>query len=514
MTQNLHSLLHSVGLSIPSGMKNHVIEGITCDSRCAVAGSLFCGLPGQIVDGGQFWPQALSAGAAAAVISQEAAKLRPPGSEDSVMVLPDPVAQWVGELAAAFWQVPSSKIPLIGVTGTNGKTTVTYLIEHLTTVVGKSAAVFGTLVNRWPNHSEISVHTTAFADTLQTQLAAAVEAGAQLGAMEVSSHALAQQRVAGCRFAGAIFTNLTQDHLDYHLTMDDYFKAKESLFLPPLLTSSKAKAVVNIDDTWGALLAEQLGERCWRSSLVNGSSISSEAELIISEIEMTSRGATGLLQSPVGEGRFVSPLIGRFNLMNFLQAVGVLIQQGLPLSELLRGIASFSGVPGRMERVNTMSGEDASKLPTVIVDYAHTPDGLKNALIAARPFAMGKLTCLFGCGGDRDRGKRPQMGMIASQLADRVIITSDNPRTEDPKQIFKDILAGIPSNIEVNVEVDRSLAIRLAIDEASYDDVVLVAGKGHEDYQIIGAKKVYFDDREEANKALGRKLINNKTDFT
>ena len=504
-----HSLLRAADLIVPPGLANPLVEGITCDSRSVERGSLFCGLPGQKVDGGIFWPHALSAGAIAAVIGPEAAKLNPPGPEDNVMVLHGSVAQCIGELASTFWHQPSSKLALIGVTGTNGKTTVTHLIEHLSTCVGKRSALFGTLVNRWPTHSDVSTHTTAFADVLHAQLAAAVQSGADFGAIEVSSHALDQKRVAGCRFAGAIFTNLTQDHLDYHASMEQYFKAKESLFKLPLLEPSGENVVVNIDDVWGDRLAKQLGDRCWRCSLANADNRTVEAELTISKIEMTPIGVKGLLHSPVGEGRFISPLIGRFNLMNLLQAVGVLVQQGLPLLEILNGIADFPGVPGRMERIQVVDKEFTTVIPTILVDYAHTPDGLKNALIAARSFSKGNLVCVFGCGGDRDRGKRPQMGAIASKLADRLILTSDNPRTEDPEQIFADVLTGIPTDKEIIIEADRSLAIENAIEQASCGDVVLIAGKGHENYQILGSRRIYFDDRVEAEKILRRRLKNN-----
>jgi UDP-N-acetylmuramoyl-L-alanyl-D-glutamate--2,6-diaminopimelate ligase len=349
-------------------------------------------------------------------------------------------------------------------------------------------------VNRWPGHSVTAQHTTAFADQLQNQLSQAVEAGAQIASMEVSSHALDQQRVAGCRFSGAVFTNLTQDHLDYHPSMEDYFAAKARLFSTPLLQGA---AVVNVDDPWGARLAEQLraaGTPCWRSSLE-----SSDVELTISDLCMAADGVRGTLHTPEGSGPFLSPLVGRFNLMNLLQAVGVLRLQGLPLHRLHEAIPSFRGVPGRMERV---SAPAAGQSPAVLVDYAHTPDGLENALAACRPFTSGQLICVFGCGGDRDRGKRPQMGEIAARLADRVVVTSDNPRTEDPQRILDDVLAGIPDTSSPVVEVDRAKAIAEAIASATADDLVLIAGKGHEDYQILGTTKIHFDDREEAEKAL------------
>ena len=497
MTQLLHSLLGQVGLPIPSALVNAQLQSISCDSRRISGGTLFLGLPGTTVDGGRFWRQVLADGAAAAVISQAAAAADPPGPADAVVVVPDPVALWAGELAAAFWQHPSQRLRLIGVTGTNGKTTTTHLIEHLTAESGRPAALFGTLINRWPGHSVTAQHTTAFADQLQNQLSLAVEAGAMVAAMEVSSHALDQQRVAGCRFSGAVFTNLTQDHLDYHPSMEAYFEAKALLFSSPLLQGG---AVVNVDDPWGAKLAERLqamGTTCWRSSLA-----SPNAELTIRDLQMAADGVRGVLTTPEGDGPFFSPLVGRFNLMNLLQAVGILQLQGLPLSRLLEAIPSFRGVPGRMERVSAPAAGDS---PAVLVDYAHTPDGLENALSACRPFTKGRLICVFGCGGDRDRGKRPQMGEIAARLADRVVVTSDNPRSEDPQRILADVRAGIANTIAVVVEADRAKAIAEAIASAAPDDLVLIAGKGHEDYQILATGKIHFDDREEAEKALRRR---------
>ena len=494
MTQLLHPVLQQVGLEVPVGVPNGELSGISCDSRRIGRGTLFVGLPGTQVDGGCFWPQALQAGAVAAVISEAAAALQPPGPGDAVLIAPEPLTRWAGELAAAFWSQPSRRLALIGVTGTNGKTTTTYLIEHLAVSSGRPSALFGTLVNRWPGHSVTAQHTTAFADLLQAQLAQAVEAGAQIGAMEVSSHALDQQRVAGCHFSGAVFTNLTQDHLDYHPSMQAYFEAKARLFAEPLLAGG---AVVNGDDPWGAQLVSRLGKACWRSSLEDPS-----AELFIRDLQLGAGGVRGVLQTPAGEGPFHSPLLGRFNLMNLLQAVGALVQQGVPLPQLLEGLANFRGVPGRMERVVVGDGRGD---PAVLVDYAHTPDGLANALAACRPFTEGRLICVFGCGGDRDRSKRPQMGAIAAQLADQLYVTSDNPRTEDAQQILADVTAGIAPGASMQVEADRAVAIADAIAAAAPGDLVLIAGKGHEDYQILGTTKVHFDDREEAEKALRRR---------
>ena len=508
MAKRLHSLLHEVGLAVPPGLPNPELSGLSCDSRRIQAGDVFIGLPGSAVDGGRYWPEVLKAGAAAAVIGAAAARQVPPAATDPVLVLADDLARKTGELAAAFWEQPSRQLALIGVTGTNGKTTTTYLIEHLASAAGRPTALFGTLVNRWPGHSVTAQHTTAFADRLQSQLAAAAAAGARLGAMEVSSHALDQQRVAGCRFTGAVFTNLTQDHLDYHPSMQAYFEAKALLFAPPLFAPPDCTspllaggAVVNVDDPWGRQLAERLlaaGSPCWRSSLQDPA-----AELRIEDLTMAASGMAGSLITPVGSGSFRSPLVGRFNLMNLLQAVGVLAQQGLPLAPLLEALASFGGVPGRMERVLATGGVEGA--PAVLVDYAHTPDGLENALTACRPFTAGRLICVFGCGGDRDRSKRPLMGAIAARLADAVVVTSDNPRTEDPGRILEDVVAGIPAEAAARVEPDRAAAIALAIATAGPDDLVLIAGKGHEDYQILGSEKVHFDDREEARSCLNRR---------
>ena len=497
MTQTLHSLLKAVLLPVPEGLPNSVVNSITCDSRSVGPGCLFIGLPGERVDGGCFWPEALKAGAVAALIGADAAQSHPPSDQAPVMVIPEPLSLWAGELAAAFWQQPSSRLQLIGVTGTNGKTTTTHLIEHLSQECGRPAALFGTLVNRWPGQSVTSTHTTAVADRLQAQLAEALNRGTQVAAMEVSSHALDQQRVAGCRFSSAVFTNLTQDHLDYHASMEEYFEAKARLFADPFLVGEGPRAVVNVDDSWGRRLADRLGDRCWSCSLDN------KADLSMRDLEMSSGGVQGLLLTPRGEGRFRSPLVGRFNLMNVIQAVGSLLQQGLPLPLLLQALPSFRGVPGRMERVFA-SSPSAELRPSVLVDYAHTPDGLRSALEASRPFVNGRLVCVFGCGGDRDRGKRPQMASIAAELADRVVITSDNPRTEDPQRILDDVVAGVPSGIDHLVEGDRAIAIAQAIALAQPGDLVLIAGKGHEDYQIVGTEKLHFDDREEAEKALRR----------
>ena len=502
MSSYLHSLLKAIDLEVPSGLANPEIKNLSCDSREIKEGDLFLGLEGENVDGGTYWAKAIERGACAAIISKNASRLNPPKYEDPVVIFPDPVSLFMGKLAADFWGKPSNEICLIGVTGTNGKTTTSYLIEFLISSLGNPSALFGTLINRWPKHEENSSYTTTFAVPLQEQLSKAVKSGAKYAAMEVSSHALSQNRVAGCDFSGAIFTNLSRDHLDYHESMESYFEAKAGLFRSHLIEDGKPRAVVNIDDKWGALLAAELNHKCWTSSLHEKSKIREKPDLYISNLRITSDGYRGKMHTPFGSGKFSSPLIGDFNLMNTLQAVGILVQRGLPLNDLLLALNHFPGVPGRMQLINMDGFKVKDGYPLVIVDYAHTPDGLKNALIASRSLTKEKLICVFGCGGDRDKGKRSKMGAVAAKFADYLIITSDNPRQENPKKIIKDIQTGITSNSEFFVEPERSIAIKLAIAKAKKNDVVLIAGKGHEDYQILKNQTIHFDDREQAKKAL------------
>ncbi|TVP67211.1 MAG: UDP-N-acetylmuramoyl-L-alanyl-D-glutamate--2,6-diaminopimelate ligase, partial [Nodularia sp. (in: Bacteria)] len=378
-----------------------------------------------------------------------------------------------------------------GVTGTNGKTTTTHLIEFLLTKAHLSTALMGTLYTRWPGFEQTAVHTTPFAVELQQQLAEAVKAGCEFGAMEVSSHALAQGRVLGCEFEVGVFSNLTQDHLDYHSDMEDYFAAKALLFSPEYL---QGRAIINADDAYGQrLIASLSSERVWSYSVNDHS-----ADLWMSNLNYEPNGVSGMLHTPKGDVTFRSPLVGQYNLENLLAAVGAVLHLGLDLQLVAAAIPEFPGVPGRMERVQISSEQEIS----VIVDYAHTPDSLENLLKAARPFIPGKMICVFGCGGDRDRTKRPKMGKIAAELADVAVLTSDNPRTEDPERILQDVLAGIPDTAKPTVICDRAIAIRTAILQAQPGDGVLLAGKGHEDYQILGTEKIHFDDREHARDAL------------
>lgn len=470
------------------------VTGVKTNSHVCQPGDLFVGMPGTRVDGGEFWRQAIEAGAIAAVISPAAAAKAPPTATDLVLTASDLIVASAA-LAGAFYNYPTSRLSLVGVTGTNGKTTTTHSIEYMLQRASKSPALFGTLYSRWQGFELTATHTTPFAVDLQKLFADALAAGCDYGIMEVSSHALAQGRVLGCPFAVSVFTNLTQDHLDYHKDMEDYFQAKALLFSEKYL---KGKAIVNADDAYGKRIIESLSpDRVWSYSVSDP-----QASLYTTDLEFRVTGVTGTLHTPVGSIAFTSPLIGDYNLENVLAAAGAVLALGIELPAVAEAIASFPGVPGRMERVQVSDRQDVS----AFVDYAHTPDSLENVLKASRPFVSGNLICVFGCGGDRDRTKRPQMGKIAADLADRAIVTSDNPRTEDPQQILQDIIAGITNDKNVEVIADRAAAIARAIASASANDAVIIAGKGHEDYQILGTEKIHFDDREQARIALQKRF--------
>ena len=496
----LHHLLETAAIPIPALLADLEIRAVSGDSRRLPPAALFVGVPGAHVDGGDYWAASLAGGAAVTVIGPQAARKHPPGPADPVVVVEDPAA-CLGRLASAFWGHPSQQLQLIGVTGTNGKTTTTHWIEHLSTAMGTPTALLGTLENRWPGTVMTASHTTAPADVVHGHLAQAVADGVQRAAMEVSSHALAQQRAAGLVFAGAVFTNLSQDHLDFHGDMESYFQAKAKLFAADML---HGPAVINCEDHYGRRLHQELGSKAWGCRLVDprprdqGPPLDRNGELVMCDLAMGDKGVEGRLISPMGEGHFRSPMLGRFNLMNLLQAVGVLLSCGTPLGPLLEHVPHFGGVPGRMESIG------APDL-TVVVDYAHTPDGLASALQALRPFVAGRLICVFGCGGDRDRGKRPLMGAAAAELADELVITSDNPRTEDPEGILEEICAGLPTGIPHHRELDRGLAIHRAVVQAVAGDTVLIAGKGHERVQIIGHEQRPFDDRRVAAAAIAKR---------
>ncbi|MBE9239469.1 UDP-N-acetylmuramoyl-L-alanyl-D-glutamate--2,6-diaminopimelate ligase [Synechocystis salina] len=467
-----------------------MVRGLSTNSHACPPGTLFIGMPGTRVDGGEFWSGALGAGAIAAVVSEKALQKFPPQNGECVIAVPDLVPVCAG-IAAAFYQHPARTLQLVGVTGTNGKTTTSHLIEYFLNQQQRASALLGTLYTRWPGYQKTATHTTPFATDLQRQLAEALQAGNQYAVMEVSSHALAQGRVLQCGFACAVFTNLTQDHLDFHGTMENYFAAKALLFEGQYL---KGRAVINKDDVYGQKLIDRLPS----AQVYTYSVTDSSADFYTKDLDYQPTGVQGILVTPQEELPFQSPLVGQFNLANVLAAIASGLHLGLDPGAMVKDLLDFPGVPGRMEQVKIRPDQDIS----VMVDYAHTPDSLENALKAARPFIPGRLICVFGCGGDRDRTKRPLMGNIAAQLADLAVVTSDNPRTEDPEQILADVVQGIDLEIKPWIIGDRATAIHKAIREAKPGDGVLIAGKGHEDYQILGTEKIHFDDREQAREAL------------
>ncbi len=471
------------------------VKGLATNSHACQPGDLFIGMPGTRVDGGEFWPGAIASGAIAALVSSQIAKDSGNADNPCLIGATDMVAACAA-VAAAFYGYPTQQMQLVGVTGTNGKTTTTHLIEFFLTEAHLSTALMGTLYTRWAGFEKTAAHTTPFAVELQQQFAEARDAGCKFGVMEVSSHALAQGRVSNCEFDVAVFTNLTQDHLDFHQNMEDYFRAKALLFSPEYL---QGLAIINIDDPVCDRLIKQIQSPVWRYSVSERT-----ADLYTSDLQYKPSGVSGILHTPKGDIAFESPLVGQYNLANLLAAVGTALHLGVDLQLIAQSLPQFPGVPGRMERVQISPLQDIS----TIVDYAHTPDSLENLLKAARPFISGKMICVFGCGGDRDRTKRPKMGKIAAELADLAVVTSDNPRTENPEQILQDILAGIPTNVEPIVICDRAAAIYEAILQAKPGDGVLIAGKGHEDYQILGTEKIHFDDREQAKSALSKRLAN------
>ena len=488
MTQQKISLVQLVpGYA---GIPDVAVTGVALDSRQVKAGDLFMALRGSVVDGREYIDAAIAAGAAAVLADGDKIERK---SCDGVEVVSVPgLAKRVGEIAARFYGNPTENIYLVGVTGTNGKSTCAYMTAQLLAHHFGSAGVMGTIGNGVWRDGNIELEETGLTTPdpvrLQADYATFRDRGVRAAAMEVSSHALAQGRVHGLIFDTAIFTNLSRDHLDYHGNMAAYGAAKEKLFGLPKLK----RGVINLDDPFGA----QLVERCKLRGLRVITYGLQAGDLHATDLRRYEGGFSVQLTSPWGSGELKAPLIGDFNIHNALAVVAAAATAGMPFEEILAVFPKMQPVPGRMERVSVDGADDVS----VLVDYAHTPDALRAALAAARPYCRGKLWCVFGCGGDRDTGKRAPMGRIASEMADHAIATSDNPRSEDPQKIIDDILEGAASNIEV--EVDRAAAIARAVQAAAPGDIVLIAGKGHEDYQIIGAERIHFCDREQAAKAL------------
>ncbi|MFH1090713.1 MAG: UDP-N-acetylmuramoyl-L-alanyl-D-glutamate--2,6-diaminopimelate ligase [Pseudomonadota bacterium] len=502
----LKELMAALETADLSGDPEVEFVSVEYDSRKVTPGALFAAVQGLALDGRRFIAAAVKSGAAAVLTDS-------PLAEDPrvpVITMPDARAG-MALAAAALYGYPSRRLTMIGLTGTNGKTTTCYLLESILAAARYAPGLLGTVSVRYQGRERPSSLTTPEGPDLQKSLFEMLQAGVTHVVMEVASHALALRRVAGCRFDVGLFTNLTQDHLDFHGDLASYFEAKKLLFTDYLSGDhlpGGPKAVINLDDEWGRRLAAVLGSGAITYALQN------EAEVRAVSVKSDRSGLRAVLNTPAGEFEVQSRLIGELNLYNLLAATAVSLALGLDPEVIAQGVAAMRGVPGRLERV----GRSDDYL--VLVDYAHTPDALSRVLQAVRHLQPKRLLTVFGGGGDRDNTKRPIMGRAAGELSDLAIVTSDNPRTEDPLSIIRQIEAGLsPLNLvryapeKINgsfrsggyvIQPDRRSAIRLACRLLAPGDILVVAGKGHEDYQILGREKIHFDDREEAWAALVR----------
>ncbi len=472
------------GLS--AGLPEVMVSGVEYDSRKVGKGSCFVAVKGFQRDGHAFVKDAVARGASL-VVAEEGVMLETPAGFPVARV--KDTRKELARLACRFHGNPSAKIGVIGVTGTNGKTTTTYLIQNMLNTAGYRTSRFGTIEYAFPDGAVPAPNTTPESADLQQMFARAAGYPNPRCVMEVSSHGLALGRLDQTAFKGAVFTNLTQDHLDFHQTMEEYGRAKQSLFKEFALEYS----VINLDDPAG---------RRWVAEGVNGALVTygghPNAVIRLMRSEAGFHGCSVVLATPKGKAALNIPLPGAHNIQNAMAAFAAGYAENIPFDSIVKGIESAPPVPGRFEKVD--AGQDFA----VIVDYAHTDNALENVLKTARGITRNRLICVFGCGGDRDRTKRPKMGRVASDMADQVVVTSDNPRTEVPHRIIEDILAGIPGEARGRVTVlpEREEAIRHAVGIARAGDMVLIAGKGHEDYQIIGTVKHPFDDRLVAAKYI------------
>jgi UDP-N-acetylmuramoyl-L-alanyl-D-glutamate--2,6-diaminopimelate ligase len=471
------------------------VSDLTQDGRAVTPGAAFLAVRGTRDHGLTFAPQAVANGARAVLWEPAPVAVLPDLPSDIVVTPVEHLREHASAIAHRFFGAPSANLAVAGITGTNGKTTCAYLLAQALEASERPAGYMGTIGVGRPGHLQASALTTGDAVTVQRTLSALRAGGARNVAMEVSSHALDQSRVAAVRFRTAAFTNLTRDHLDYHGTMDSYGAAKSRLFTREDLESR----VINVDDAFGRQLAID-PRGCGRLVVTSRGHQSrvrnSQGFVRAMHVELSTRGIELEFDSSWGTGALNCSLVGDFNVDNLLTVIAILLDWQVPLAQVIEAVSRVRAAPGRME---TFGGVHA---PLAVVDYAHTPDALQKALAAARAHCRGRLTVVFGCGGDRDPGKRPVMGAIAAELADGIVITDDNPRTEPPEAIAAGIGSGIPAGKPFRIELDRARAIREALDEAGEQDVVVIAGKGHEDYQIYGQDRRPFSDQKVVRAAL------------
>ena len=479
----LRDLLRDVPVRALHGNQDVDITHVTADSRLATPGSLFVAIPGLQQDGAKFIAAATQKGAVAIVTEARSDETR-----TATIEVDDPRVA-LALLAANFYGRPAEKLSLVGVTGTSGKTTTTKMIESIFDAASEPVGLIGTIEYRAGDERLVADRTTPDAVVLQEWFAKMVGAGVHHAVMEVSSHALALKRTFGIRFAAAVFTNLSQDHFDFHKDFEDYFAAKRILF--DQIDRTRQTAIVNIDDEYGRRLANELGSAVL--SFGRSGDIRPASDFVVDV-----RGLRGRVATPSGDVRVESALLGEPNLYNWLAAIGAALSVGISIPHIEEGIRKLASVRGRFEYVASEGG------PTVIVDYAHKPDALEKLLHAVKKLGSGRRTLVvIGCGGDRDRDKRPKMAAIATRLADFTILTSDNPRGEKPDAIIDDMEKG--AHGKYARITDRRAAIAKAIDEAADEDLIVIAGKGHETYQVTGDQIAHFDDREEAQIALKKR---------
>lgn len=474
------------------GNRNVEVRGITSDSNIVEKDFLFACIPGFNFDGHAFIPQAIEKGACVLVVEKD---IRP---VEGVTVIKVPSTRYaLGLLGSRFYGHPSSRLRVIGITGTNGKTTTSYMVKQILKEGGKKTALFGTIAYQLGNKILPASTTTPHSLELQSMFKELVEEGFDSVVMEVTSHALALYRVIGCEFGVGVFTNLGRDHLDFHKTMENYLEAKTELFRLlslPFKGFNKKRAVINIDSPH----AEHIIRNTKVKILTYG--IEKEADIRAYDIKLCWKGLNFNVTTPIGKTAISLKLLGKYNVYNTLAAIGVGISEGISLDEIKRAMAGLEDIQGRFEQV------DCGQPFNVVIDYAHTPDALKEVLRAARELTAKRVLTLFGCGGDRDKTKRPLMGEVAAAYSDIIVLTSDNPRSEDPLKIIKEIETGIkrsdfPKDKYLIIE-NRLEAIDKALTMAGEGDLVIIAGKGHEDYQIIKDKRIFFSDREAVKKLL------------
>jgi len=510
--QNLGDLIAGLGgaSEVPPDFGCLQVSGLTLDSREVQAGYLFFARPGLRTDGTRFVADSLARGAVAA-IAPRGTRRRLSLERGAPIIEVDEIDRVLGEVAARFFARPGERMNLVGITGTNGKTTVAYILAQASTLLGTPCGYLGTLGVGMPGDLAGTKLTTPDAITLNRHLLALCQSGAQRLALEVSSHALSQDRISGLRINGAVFTNLSHDHLDYHGSMVAYARAKQRLFA----SADLVWAVVKANDPATSTMLEPLGSAvqiiaCSVADRRSDAHVPVPAEVaeqlrrrgarsLQGRLESTSPTSTTLrITGDFGECSLTSPLVGVFNAENLLSALASLLAEGALLECACEALAQCAAPPGRLERVTAR----ATNAPNAYVDYSHTPDSLEKALRALAPLSSGQLWCVFGCGGDRDREKRPRMGAIAARLADRLVVTDDNPRTESSAAIIAQIIAGIPAGRALTVEPDRFSAIRHALYNAKAEDLVLIAGKGHEDYQEVAGVRRPFSDAASARALL------------